>query len=56
MQSVDIVFMSCAEKLTRAVIARLGLRYAQAWALRESLLPDPVYSDLSITGRNRLQE
>ena len=55
-QNVDIVAMPGGEKLPRTVIAQLGLRYAQAKALIESLLLDPAFSDLSITERNMVQE
>ena len=55
-KNVDIVTMPGGEKLPRTVIAQPGLRYAQAKALIESLLLDPVFSDLSITERNSVQE
>ena len=55
-QNVDIVTMPGGEKLPRTVIAQPGLRYAQARALIESLLLDPVFSDLSINERNSVQE
>lgn len=54
-QNVDIVTMPGGETLPRTVIAQPGLRYAQAKALIESLLLDPVFSDLSITERNSVQ-
>lgn len=40
----------------RSVITQPGLRYAQAKALIESLMLDPVFSSLSLSERNSVQE
>ncbi|MCR5826657.1 MAG: AAA family ATPase [Oscillospiraceae bacterium] len=55
-QTVDIVTMPGGETLPRTVIAQPGLRFAQAKALIESLLLDPVFSDLSIIERNSVEK